>query len=113
MNMTRVEVLRRLFPFEDPIFKTEFLGAFCARVVLQILKEITTIEDRLMDAVPLCDETATSPQCYKAVSYAFRQAVSIGRYGAELRPRCVQTVNEDFRGDFRWEEMLALVRGPP
>ena len=28
MNMTRVEVLRRLFPFEDPIFKTEFLGAF-------------------------------------------------------------------------------------
>jgi len=106
MNMTRVEVLRRLFPFEDPIFKTEFLGAFCARVVLQILKEITTIEDRLMDAVPLCDETATSPQCYKAVSYAFRQAVSIGRYGAELQPRCVQTVNEDFRGDFRCSERL-------
>lgn len=106
MNMTRVEVLRRLFPFEDPIYKTEFLGAFCARVVLQILKEITTIEDRLMDAVPLCDATATSPQCYKAVSYAFRQAVSIGRYGAELEPRCVQTVNEDFRGDFRCSERL-------
>ncbi|CAJ1380419.1 unnamed protein product [Effrenium voratum] len=106
MNKTRLEVLRRLFPFEDPIYKTEFLGAFCARVILQILKEITTIQDKLMDAVPLCDPTATSPQCYKAVNYAVRQAVSVGRYGAELRPRCEQTVSEDFRGDFRCSERM-------
>eukprot|EP00435_Cladocopium_sp_Y103_P015782 s551_g3.t2 len=28
------------------------------------------------------------------------------RYGAELEPRCVQTVNEDFGGDFRCSERL-------
>ena len=106
VNESRLAVLRKLFPFEDDIYKTEFLGAFCARCVLQILKEITTIQDRLMTAVPLCDATATSPQCYKAVNYAFRQAVSMARYGAELQPRCLQTVNEDFRGDFRCSERL-------
>lgn len=101
-----VETFRSRAKLQDDLYKTEFLGAFCARVIFQILKEITTIEDRLMDAVPLCDETASSPQCYKAVSYAFRQAVSISRYGAELQPRCLQTVNEDFRGDFRCSERL-------
>ena len=105
-NQSRLEVLRKLFPFEDPIYKTEFRGAFCARVVLQILKEIFTIQDRVMAAVPMCDATATSPQCYKAASWVVRNAVSLARYAAELQPRCEKSENEDFRGDFRCSERL-------
>ena len=105
-NKSKLKVLRRLFPFDDPIYDTEFKGAFCARVILQIIKEVFTIQDKLMDAVPMCDPTATSPQCYKAASWVVRGAASMARYCAELQPRCEKTDSEEFRGDFRCSERL-------
>ena len=105
-NKSKLKVLRRLFPFDDPIYDTEFKGAFCARVILQIIKEVFTIQDKLMDAVPMCDPTATSPQCYKAASWVVRSAASMARYCAELQPRCEKTDSEEFRGDFRCSERL-------
>ena len=105
-NATRLAVLRRLFPFDDPIYDTEFKGAFCARVILQIIKEVGTIQDKLMDAVPMCDPTAASPQCYKAAAWVVRSAASMARYCAELQPRCAKSDAEDFRGDFRCSERL-------